>query len=106
MVLPRRPHLDARTMEFVRAEMLRSFADDAPLIEVSESEFVSVVMDMQLQVRAISLHGAQIRPAEAARLEQALISAINQAMAEVARRSAERLALALDQAASYIGPEV
>jgi DNA-binding protein YbaB len=104
MVSPRQPHLDERTMQFVRDEMLRS-EEGSPLIEVSEAGLVSVVMDSRFQVRAISLYSVQIGTPETARLEQALVTAINQAMVEVIKREAERLTRALDQASSYAGPK-
>jgi DNA-binding protein YbaB len=106
MVLPRQPLLDDSTMQFVRDEMLRSFAEDGyPPIEVSEADLVSVVMDARFQVRTITLTGVPIGTEEVARLERALVTAMNRANHEVIRHSADRLSRALDQARSYAGPE-
>ncbi len=81
--------------------MLRFFADDgSPPVEVSRDDRVAVVMDARFQVRAISLYGTKLEPAEVARLERALITAMNSAIGEVTRRSAERLQRALGQASS------
>jgi hypothetical protein len=99
MVLSHQPHLDESTFPVVREEMLRFFADDGyPPVEVSQADLVSVVMDARFQVRAISLYGVKLGPDETVRLEQALVTAINQAIGEVTTRNAERLTRALGQA--------
>lgn len=92
------PRLDPSKLVLVRDEMLRFFAeDDRPPIEVSESGLVTVTMDARFQVRAVSLYGAWAG-AEARVLEGAIVVAINKAIAEVTRRNAERLSLAVAQA--------
>lgn len=91
------PRLDPSKLVLVRDEMLRFFAeDDRPPIEVSEAGLVSVTMDARFQVRAVSLYGAWT--ADAPVLEGAIVVAINKAIAEVTRRNAERLSLAVAQA--------
>lgn len=89
--------LDPSKLVIIRDEMLRFFAeDDCTPIEVSEAGLVSVTMDARFQVRAVSLYGAWT--ADAPVLEGAIVDAINKAIAEVTRRSAERLSLAVAQA--------
>jgi hypothetical protein len=92
------PHFDTSALPLVREEMLRFFAEDSyPPIEVSEADVVSVTMDARFQVRTVSLYGMQSSE-DVARLEQAIVVAMNKAIGEVTRRNAERLALALAQA--------
>jgi DNA-binding protein YbaB len=100
----RSPHLNESAMQFVRDEMKRSFARDYPPIEVSEADLVSVVMDERFQVHAISLRNTAIGTKEAAKIEQALLNAFNKAVAEVTKRSAERLTRAIEEAGTYVAP--
>jgi DNA-binding protein YbaB len=64
---------------------------DYPPVEVS-ADGVTVTMDTFFRVSGIVLRNVTLEKAEAARLEQALITAINQAFRQVAGRNAERVA--------------
>jgi DNA-binding protein YbaB len=101
----RSPHLDANAMQFVRDKMKGSIARDYPPIEVSEANLASVVMDECFQVRTVSLRNTTIGTKEAGEIEQALLKAFNKAVAEVIKRSADRLTRAIEEAGTYVGTE-
>jgi len=65
---------------------------DYPPVEVSADGLVTVTMDTYFRVSRIVLRGVTLEKVEAARLEQALIAALNQAFQQIAGRNAERAA--------------
>ena len=94
------PHQpDEKTLQKIQQDMLRSFAEEGyPPIEVSADGLVSVTMADRFQVSSVTLHSVKLEPDETVRLEQALVTAINNAIQEVAKRNAERLAQFIDKA--------
>lgn len=90
------PHLDEEGFRTVREDMLRFFAEKGHSpIEVSVAGLVTVKMDTRFRVSSVAIRGVELQPDELARLEQALVEAINQALQEVTNRNAERLMQAM-----------
>jgi DNA-binding protein YbaB len=92
-VMERRP-LDEPTLFKIVHGMIRQLAagQDVP-VETQAGEMVSVQMDGQYRVTSVSIRGLELESAEIARLEAAVIEAVNGAIQEVAKRNAERLTM-------------
>jgi hypothetical protein len=74
------------------ADLLEIFeTPDEPPVEATADDLVSLVMDSQFRVRAVSIHGIDLAADDTARLEQAIATAVDQAFQEVIKRNSARL---------------
>ena len=80
------------TLWNVRRELLSAFEKDgfAP-VQTSADELVTVRVDAGCQLRAVSFHGIELVADERARLEGAVVTAVNEAIRQVAILHAQRL---------------
>jgi len=74
------------------ADLLEIFeSPDEPPVEATADDLVSLIMDSRLRVRAVSIRGVDLAADDTARLEQAIATAVDQAVQEVIKRNSARL---------------
>lgn len=74
------------------ADLLETFdAPGAPPVEASADDLVSLTMDIRFRIRAVFIRGIDLPPADVARLERAVATAVDRAVQEVVRRNSARL---------------
>lgn len=85
-------HLNEATLRTIQSNMLEYVAGgDAAPVETSADDIVSVKMSAHFKVESITLRSEGLGPDTAARLEGALITAINAAIDQTSRRASDRL---------------
>jgi DNA-binding protein YbaB len=87
------PPITAATIAYIQEQMLSQLSEDefAPA-ESSAEGLVTVKIDAHFQLRSVAISEKLLSNDDAAQLEQALITAMNAAIQEVARRNGERFA--------------
>lgn len=85
--------LTPELLEAMQDDLLRSMAEDvdAP-VEVTADDLVSVKMDARFLVTQVKVAREALVEHDEARLEQAILSCVNDAIHGVARRNGEKLA--------------
>jgi hypothetical protein len=74
------------------SDLLEIFdAPGEPPVEATVDNLVSLIMDAKFRVRAVFIRGIDLPPGDAARLEQAVATAVDRAVQEVIRRNSARL---------------
>lgn len=95
------PKLTPELLEAIQADLLKTAAEngDDP-IEVSTHGPVSLKMDRNFTVTAVSIRGADMGREQRVALETAMLECMNDAIVEVTRRNTDFLARSIDRLSS------